>query len=66
MNFDFCMAKNKTLLLEDQKESMDSWKLKWSMEEIVLIEDKCVQVLNRLEYPMYGLVSWVIVLSHIT
>ncbi len=33
---------------------VDSWKQKLTMDEIVTIEEKCTQVLNRLEYPLYG------------
>ena len=38
----------------DFKPLLDKWKLKFSMEEIMLIEDECNQILNVLEYPIYG------------
>ena len=36
------------------RDQVDAWKLTFSMEQILMIEDKCSQVLNRLEYPIYG------------
>lgn len=36
------------------KKHVDAWKLKFSMEQLMLIEDKCSAVLNRLEYQIYG------------
>ena len=51
----FCNSEDRNINQKDA--AIDDWKLKWSIDDIVLIEDKCAQVLNRLEYPLYGLVS---------
>lgn len=32
----------------------EDWKLKFSMEQVLIMEDKCRHVLSRLEYPLFG------------
>ena len=51
MSFQYCQIHLETL---DFKSLVDSWKFKFSMEEIMVIEDACNNVLNVLEYPIYG------------
>jgi hypothetical protein len=52
----FCSGDNKIILEETSKysDSVDSWKQKLTMENIIAIEDKCTHVLTRMEYPIYG------------
>ena len=50
-SFQYCQIHLETL---DFKALVDSWKFKFSMEEIMVIEDACNNVLNVLEYPIYG------------
>lgn len=50
----FCQHNNNQTSGHEFRSQVDAWKLKFSMEQIVMIEDKCAQVLNRLEYPIYG------------
>ena len=49
---EFCPKEDK--IVQNLKKEVYSWKLKFSMEQLNSIEDKCNQVLNRLEYPIYG------------
>ena len=39
---------------KELRSQIDTWKLTFSMEQIAMIEDKCAQVLNRLEYSICG------------
>ena len=50
-SYNYCQIHLETL---DFKALVDSWKFKFSMEEIMGIEDACNNVLNVLEYPIYG------------
>lgn len=50
----FCQKENPMPANKISPDSVDSWKQALSMDDIVTIEDKCTQILNRLEYPIYG------------
>ncbi len=50
----FCSKAPEEAGQRPSRDQVDGWKLKFSMSQLVMIEDKCAQVLNRLEYPIYG------------